>query len=602
MTATAAPSTAANWDMTAYFSGLGTEDYRQFWERLSADLRALAERSDTLPPVGPSGAEAWAGFLLEVEDLSQRMHHLGSYLSCLGAADALDDAVHVESGRREALRARLETLLAAVSKRLAEAPEAAFEALAARPELEGAAYWLSRSREHGRRNMPPELEALAAELQVTGLSAWARLYDQLSGKLVFRLRVAGQDVRELPVARTRSLLEDPSAAVRKAALEGSNAAWASIADPLAACLNGISGTRLLLNRRRGGQHYLEPALFDAGIERRTLDTMMEAVTAAQPLVRRYLLTKARLLGRERLGMQDLMAPVTEQGGTHLSWDEGVRLVLGAFGGFHPELAAYARHAVESRWIDHEPRDGKRPGAFCSSSGHIRESRIFLSYDGTPADVLTLAHELGHGFHNWTMRELRHWARGYPMTLAETASTFCEQVVMDALLERAPSREAQLHLLDTRLQDAGVFLLNIPMRFWFECALHDERAEGELSVGRLQELMLEAQSRAYGEAVFPDERDPWFWASKLHFYTAKVTFYNFPYTFGYLFSMGLFARARKEGAEFLDRYRALLRRTGSEPAEEVARQGLGVDLGRPDFWNECIALVEADCRAFEALAG
>ena len=226
----------------------------------------------------------------------------------------------------------------------------------------------------------------------------------------------------------------------------------------------------------------------------------------------------------------------------------------------------------------------------------------MTYTGTPADVLTLAHELGHGFHNWAMRGLRPWACVYPMTLAETASTFCEQVVMDALLERASDREQQLRLLDARLQDAASFLLNIPMRFWFECAVYEERAEGELGVARFQELMLDAQRRAYGDALAPDELDPWFWASKLHFYLSQTSFYNFPYTFGFLFSLGLFARGRKEGPQFMPQYRALLQETGSAMAEDVARQVLGVDLTSTEFWRECTALIAADASAFEALTG
>jgi oligoendopeptidase F len=593
--------TAADWDMTPYFSGVGAGDYRQFCSTLSTDLGLLTRQVGELPPLEPGHASAWAGFLALLEDASARLQHLDSYLSCLGAADARDTAVQAETGRLAVRNAELDKLLAPVRTHLARASADAFEALLAEPRLATAAYWLHRQREYGRNSMDPPLEVLTADLEVTGLSAWSRLYDQLTGKLVFELKVPGQPARQVPISRTRSLLEEADPAVRKAALDGANEAWATIADTLAACLNAISGSRLTLARHRK-QHFLESALFDAGIQRRTLEAMMEVVTAAQPLVRGYLRHKARLLGRERLGFQDLTAPVTSSAAVHLGWDEGVRLVVDAFGTFHPDLADYARHAVAERWIDYRPRLGKRPGGFCSSSPLLGQSRVFMTYDGTSADVLTLAHELGHGFHNWVMRDLRPWARAYPMTLAETASIFCEQVVMAALLERVADKDEQLKLLDTRLQDASAFLLNIPMRFWFEHAFYDARAEGEQSVSQLQDLLLEAQRRAYGDALAQDELDAWFWASKLHFYISEVSFYNFPYTFGYLFSLGIFARARKEGRAFLQRYRELLRQTGSAPAEEVAWRHLGVDLGSTGFWSECIDLIAVDCEAFEALAG
>ena len=591
----------ANWDMSPFFSALGADDYRQFGAALDSDLQSLARRAEGLPAIA-QGLEPWVALLIDVENIGARVKHLGSYLACLSAANALDEAVRSEFCKLELRHAEIEKLTALLRVRMAEAPAADFDALITSPRLQGASYLLQRQREFGRRSMGPELEALSADLGVTGLTAWARLYDQISGKLMFDLEVENQPTQRLPVARTRSLLESPDARVRRAAFVGANSAWAAHGDTLAACLNGISGTRLTLYRRRGAKHFLDPALFDAGIQRLTLDTMMQVVTEAAPTIQGYLKQKARFLGMEQLGYQDLMAPIGGNGSENLTWDEGVHIVLEAFGAFNTELADFAKQAIDQRWIDYEPRVGKRPGGFCTTSPILGQSRIFMTYSGTPADVLTLAHELGHGFHNWSMRGLRPWACVYPMTLAETASTFCEQVVMDALLERAAGREQQLRLLETRLQDAASFLLNIPMRFWFECSLYEARADGELSVARCQELVLQAQRRAYGDALAADQMDPWFWASKLHFYLSQTSFYNFPYTFGFLFSLGLFARARKEGSQFMPRYRALLRETGSATAEEVAREILGIDLSAPDFWRECTALIAADASAFEALAG
>ena len=224
----------------------------------------------------------------------------------------------------------------------------------------------------------------------------------------------------------------------------------------------------------------------------------------------------------------------------------------------------------------------------------------MTYNGTLGDVQTLAHELGHAFHSWVMRDQRPWARAYPMTLAETASTFAEEMVIEAALASPETSDADRDaLLDTRLQDAVAFFLDIPMRFHFERRVYEERAGGELSVSRFKALMLEEQQRQYGDALDGAQLDPWFWSSKLHFYITDVSFYNFPYTFGFLFSKGIVARFRDEGASFLAKYEALLRATGSDTAEGVAQTALGVDLRDDAFWNGAIDLIEADVARFEA---
>lgn len=594
----------ADWDMSPYFSGVGLEDYADFKRALLDDLESLSGRAGA---VVPGAVEPLRDVLLRLEDVERRMDHLSSYLGCTASADARDEATRAELAALSGQRAHLQKVYVRVQSLLRALSPESFQALCLLPEVQPVAHFVERVRRRALVTMAPELEELAADLSVDGISAWGRLYDQVSGNLSFRLEVPGKAVETLPVAMTRSLLESPDARVRQAAMVGSGAAWQSVSDTTAACLNAIAGTRLSLYRRRGVQHFLEPALFDAGIERRTLEAMWTAVRERQALVQRYLKVKARLLGQAKLGFEDLMAPLPQGGEASLSWERGVNLVLEAFGEAYPRLQAFAREAFDGRWIDHAPRAGKRPGGFCSSSSVLEQSRIFMTFNGAMGDVLTLAHELGHAFHNRVLRGCRHWARDYPMTLAETASIFAQQIVTDALLGAPGTSDAQrAFLLDQRLSDAQAFLLNIPMRFDFESALYEQRQKGELSVSRLKSLMVEAQRRNYGDALGEGREDPWFWCSKLHFYITEISFYNFPYTFGYLFSMGLFARAKREaargGADFLLTYEDLLRRTGTAPAEALAHEVLGVDLRDPAFWHESIDLIEADLQSFEALVG
>jgi oligoendopeptidase F len=593
-----------DWDMSTFFSGLLLPDYVAFKQRLITDVAVLRTRAEQLGPVADATLKDWEALLLEAEALSTRFGHLSGYLGCLRAADARDEAIQSEAGRFAPLAAELEKVMVPVRAAVRDASPADFAALLAQTGLAGAQYFLTRLRQRARFTMESSLEGLQADLAVTGISAWGRLYNQVSAKLSFELAVPGKALQIVPAAMTRTFLEDADPAVRKAALDGSAKAWEGVADTVAACLNAIAGTRLTLHKRRGVEHFIDSALFDAGIERATLDTMLDVVRQRQDVGRSYLTTKAKLLGKHKLGYQDLMAPLptAANDAARMSWDEGMQRVKAAFGRTYPAMAQFADHAFARRWVDHAPRAGKQPGAFCSGSPLTRESRVFMTYNGARGDVQTLAHELGHAFHSHVMRDQRLWQRRPPMTLAETASTFAEQLVSDALLEGGDvDRATRRAILGGRLQGAEAFLLNIPMRYDFEYAFYNERALGEVSVSRLKELMLIAQRNHYGDALNHAELDPWFWASKLHFYTTGISFYNFPYTFGFLFSLGICARAKAEGPSFCARYEALLRRTGSESPESVAMNSLGVDLQQPDFWKASIDLLADDLHQFQSLA-
>jgi oligoendopeptidase F len=588
------------WDLTPVFPSFDGPEYREFRGALARDLDALLGEARALGGLVGASADAWAHLLVRLEQAAARSGHLASYLSCLQSADSRDENVAREVASASAARAAQEKVFVRVREALRDASEADFAALLADARLDPVRVFWTRVRERARWSMSEPEEDLAADLDPTGLSAWGRLYGQVSGKLEFELAVPGQPSRHLPVSMTRTLLEDPDPAVRAAALRGSNAAWERAADVTAACLNAIAGTRLALYARRGVKHFLEPALLDAAISRATLDAMLGAVRARVELPRRYLRRKAELLGVKRLGWADLTAPLPRDGAARTSWEDACAQVESAFRACSPPMGALARKAFERRWIDWETRPGKRPGGFCTGSSLIDESRVFLTFHGAPGDTSTLAHELGHAFHGEAMRGARPFARRSPMTLAETASTFGEQLVIDAALAApALSRRERLAILDGRMQDAAVMLLNIPARFGFEHALYEERASGELPVSRLCALMLDAEREWYGDALDPEQLDPWFWASKLHFYITAISFYNFPYTFGYLFSLGIFARAKREGPSFLPRYEALLRSTGSGTAEDVARAALGIDLEKPDFWNASLDLVEETLEEFLA---
>lgn len=596
-----------DWDLAAYFPAFDGPQMRRYKADLQADLDALLSEASDTAPLEPDNQEAWERIVLSFEDVVTRLRHLGSYVSCITSADANNEDFAAEEGALSLLDARMSKILVELQRGFKSPSGEVFDAFTSRPALRDAQYRISRIREQSRYTMSTEQEHLASDLGVDGIEAWGRLYDRVSGKLTFDMAYPDGRREQVPMSQRRALMEHPDRRVRRTAFEGGNEAWASIETVPAAALNAIGGTRLTLYRHRGVDHYLDRALFQAAISRETLDAMFEAVFSEIEVARNILAYKARLMGGDTLGWYDLSAPLTVQDQDEPSWEDARTLVHRAFAAGYPALADYATEAFEKKWIDWSPRPGKRPGAFCTGSPLTKESRVYMTYNDNMGDVLTLAHELGHAFHGHLMGTERTLNRAYPMTLAESASTFGEMLLMRGLMEEPGiSAETRAFLLNLEASDGATYLLDIPVRFEFEKAFHEERADGEVSVGRLKELMVETQRRVLGDVLDPEGGDPYFWASKLHFYITDTTFYNFPYTFGYLLSRGLFAQFEQEGPDFLPRYEQYLKLTGSDTAENVVRQSTGLELSDPGFWSGAIRGLEgvldqleasvAECRA------
>jgi oligoendopeptidase F len=590
------------WDLTSYFPQFDGPELHQFKEALRKDIASLQEQATSLPPLAEESAGAWESVLVHNEDLSRRLSHLSSYISCLASADARNEAYIKEEAALARQRAELAKVRIELLRAMKNTSDEIFASFTARSSLTGAQHYLNRLREEAGRAMAPAKEILATDLGVDGIQAWGRLYDTLSSKLEFDMVYPDHRRERLPMSQRRSLMDHPDRRIRKAAFDGGNAAWQTVEDVAAAALNAIGGTRLTLNRHRGVEYFLDIALFQASISRKTLDAMFTALFDNVDLPRRILRLKAKQIRQMGVAWFDLGAPLELPNQPQLSWDQAKTTVAESFLRAYPALGNFFQQQVIGKnWVDWEPRPGKRPGGFCTSSMLSKESRIFMTYNDSLGDMLTLAHESGHAFHGYLMRDIRPYGRSYPMTLAETASTFGEQVLMNGLLDDPAVSDAQkAWMLDVEVGHSAIYLLDIPVRYEFEKAFYEERRNGELVVSRLKELMVETQRRVLGSVLEPGGEDPYFWASKLHFYITGITFYNFPYTFGFLLSRGLYAMFRKDGASFLSKYEELLRLTGSDTAENVVRRTLGRDLENPQFWSETILSLEEPLRRLEAL--
>lgn len=583
------------WDLETIFAG-GSEsaEFAAFLLVLDEELAAFKMQvTDCTTPTSVEEARTLEQAVVLMQRIMVKLREAGAYAECLAAANMADKKAVQLSGRIRSLSAVFSSTLTRIDQLLTLVADDVWEQWLASDPVRGIAFPLAERRAHAQEKMAPELEALAGDLAVDGYHGWGSLYDTTVGTIRIDHEENGE-VKSLSVGQAFNKLHSSDQAVRQQMFAKWENAWAGHADFCADALNHLAGFRLELYRHRGWNEVLKEPLAINRMSQRTLDAMWNAIIRSKPILVAYLERKAKLLGVERLSWVDVDAPLGSS--EHMiSYDDGAALIVQQFNLFSPRMAQFSQKAFERAWIEAEDRAGKRPGGFCTSFPVKEETRIFMTYAGTMNNVSTLAHELGHAYHQHLMNDVPALAQEYAMNVAETASTFAELVVSDALVKQATSDQARVALLEDKIQRAVAFFMNIHARFLFETRFYEERKGGLVGTERLNELMEEAQKEAYCDAL--SEYHPHFWASKLHFYITEVPFYNFPYTFGFLFSAGIYALAENEGERFEERYAALLRDTGSMTVEQLAQKHLGVDLEQPTFWEAAVANVMGDVHKF-----
>ena len=585
-------SFSRTWDLESVYSGIADKKFLQDISTVEGSIDGLTEAARGLRA---GDAPPWESFFRRREEWGLLFSQVGVFVNCLASTDTENSEYPVLLGRFSAIGAKAADIGILLRENLGGLSEAEFAALLEEsPYLADIRFHLEEIRRSAAHMMDAPREALAAKLSVDGQGAWSRLYTKLSGKLKVQVMENGELVSR-SVAQIR--FDSPEATVRRNNFFAANKAWKTVADSCAAALNHISGSRLTLYREQGYEHFLDRPLEDNRLERRSLDAMWRAIEARTDILLPYIEAKAKLLNQEKLNWFDQVAPL---GGGRIDFDEAAGKIIELFGSFNPEMGRFAQDCFERRFVESEDRAGKRPGAYCTKFSLRKEPRVFMTFNDTYDAMSTLAHELGHAYHGFVLRDRPQVLQAYTMSTAETASTFAEEIVTDWLIENSADPREKLAMLDKSLADSMVFLMNIQARFKFESELYTRRATGELRVEELEELMVASQKEAFRDSF--GEWDPMFWASKLHFYIAGLSFYNFPYTFGYLFSNGLYARAKKTGPAFAETYKDILIRTGCMQTEEVISSTLGQDIGTTAFWDASIDLIEARAKQFVDLAG
>lgn len=432
-------------------------------------------------------------------------------------------------------------------------------------------------------------EEIAARLELSGGNAWSEMQGYLTSTVPVEYNGGITNLSAI-----RNLAYDPDPAVRKAAYEAEIACYDKIKAPVAYALNSIKLETISDCQLRGYASPLDRTLAQSYMKRETLEAMLAAMVEYLPKFRQYLQAKARLLGHENgLPWYDLFAPVGTSGRKYTT-EEARDMLVELFASFDAELARMVQTAFNEEWIDFFPRDGKSGGAFCAGVDCIGESRILTNFDGMLTDVVTLAHELGHAFHNLCIQNHRPLNKDYSMPVAETASTFNECVVMAAAIARTEDKLEKLALVESQLQDVTQIIVDIYSRFRFEAMVFENREQQFMDADALCSIMEKAQEESYGDGLNADIRHPFMWICKSHYY--GPTFYNFPYAFGGLFARGLYAQYEKEGASFVPKYKKLLYATPVATAEDVAKVA-GIDLTDKEFWRSALQTVANQIDAF-----
>lgn len=441
-------------------------------------------------------------------------------------------------------------------------------------------------------------EILISKMKNTGSNAWTSLQNILTSTLLVDIDLDGKSL-ELPLSLVRNLAYDKDPETRKTAYYAELEAYKKIEESSAAALNAIKGEVITLSKLRTFKSPLQETLVNSRMDQKTLHSMINSIEEFLPIFHKYFRKKAEILGRKNgLAFYDIFTPVGEVD-ISFTYDEAIAYIVEHFSSFSQKLGDFVQNAYEKNWIDVEPRAGKRGGAFCSNLHPIGESRVLVNFDGSFSNMTTLAHELGHAYHGWTLRNESILNTSYPMPIAETASIFCETIVVKAALEKADEKES-LTILESSISNAAQVIVDIYSRFIFEKSLFAARESHPLSLVELKETMMESQRKAYGDGLDHSLLHPYMWLNKPHYYSAGRNFYNFPYAFGLFFSKGLYSEYLKDGDRFVEEYDSLLNATGKNNIRDVALK-MNIDIQDPEFFRNSLKLIEKDIEKFISLS-
>ncbi len=586
---------AINWDLDSIFvGGSSSETLRQELNELSTKINSFHQLVEAFTPNTENQVEALTEILAVHEEIQKSFTECGSFIEALNSANIHDQQAKLLTGQLYSNLPAFQLATTILNKKFASYQEADWQDLMT--HFSQIAFRLSEMRRDGQELLDEQSENIINTLALDGQSAWSQHYDTIVASIQIpfngEMLSAGQAFN--------TMMSSQDKAVRQELFEKWEKAWSEKADIFADTLNHLDGFRLNNYKLHGVDDFLKQPLEYNRLDKETLDMMWGTIQKNKQPIIDFLTRKAQLFGKDKMDWQDQDAPIVlgDFEERRYTFDQAADFIVENFKKFSPKMSEFAQMAFDKAWIEAEDRPGKRPGGYCTSLPKSQESRIFMTYGESVNEVSTLAHELGHAFHSHVMWDLPTLNQDYAMNVAETASTFAELIVADATLKEAKTDEEKINLLDVKLQNAIAMFMNIHARFIFESNFYAARQKGLVATDEITRLMVEAQKEAYIDGL--GSYHPHFWAAKLHFFIDEVPFYNFPYTFGYLFSLGIYAKASQHADGFEDQYIALLRDTASMTTEELAKKHLDTDLHQATFWQAGIDMVLKDIATFMEL--
>ena len=587
-----------NWNLDEIFQG-GSKS-SQFLKHLK-QLEVLIQnlKSSVTSFSAPVATDEGANLQNLLEKIGETRIHLSqanSFVTCLLSQNIKDSDAATLRGKIDKLESEFKNELSKVKVVLANIKQDIWKSLMESEELEDYRFILNEWRENTQTHLSDDEQSLIADLMVDGYHSWGHFYNALVSSMKVNVEVEGNE-KQLSVGQAINLRSHFDEKVRKEAHYALEAICEEKEELFAKIINHIAGYRLQVYQHSRVENVLEIPLKENRITEETMNAMWSVVNQYKDPFSNYLKRKAELMGSSSMKTYNFWAPVTTNN-QKIQYDEAAALITEYFSEFGPELEGFAKQAFNEAWIEAEDRDNKVAFSFCAGFPLTGESRIFMTFGSTLLNMLTLVHELGHAFHNYAMKYVNGVNKQYPMSIAETASTFAEMIIFDAAMKKTHSKEEKLVLLDEKLKRGVMNFMNIHSRFLFEQRFYKERKKGIVSSKRLTQLMEEAINEAYNGSLEQPSTYSWVWTP--HYYITQSPFYNFPYTFGYLFALGIFAKAKEKGKEFEKDYLNLLRDSGSMSVEDLVMKHLGEDITSEDFWKKGMENCVKDAEEFLAL--
>ena len=565
------------WSLDVLYKGYDDEAFRNDFKKMDTLIQRCTQAADQLSHTDETAAlHSMLSLLEEFHTLADRVGHFIS----------LKQSTNTSDGRTVSLMNQFSQKFSGITKANARFNRyvAEIEDLDACIEqdalLKEYSYLLHTIKEDSKYLLSDDVEDVLSKMNISGGEAWANLQEYLTSIVEVDYKKEATTLSQI-----RNMAYDSDPQVRKSAYEAELKAYDKIRDAFAFSLNSIKAQVLTECDLRGFASPLAMTLHNAHMKQETLDALLHTMQSYMPKFHAYLKRKAELLGyKNGLPWYELFAPLGEETKTYRV-EEAKEYLLKHFRPFAEDMADMMERAFDESWIDFFPRKGKVGGAFCANLSGVKQSRVLTNYDGALGDIVTLAHELGHAYHGMMIENHRPLNTDYSMPVAETASTFNENIIMNAAIEEAKGQE-KITLIENQLQDLTQVICDIYSRFLFEKTVFEKRKDSFMFADELEAIMIETQKQAYGDGLDPDYLHPYMWICKSHYYSSGLSFYNFPYAFGALFARGLIVKYQQEKDAFVPKYRELLKATTISSVEDVAAMA-DIDLCDEAFWTSCL---------------